>query len=72
MNRHITSLATLLLVSCVPVRDLSPQGVSTSSSTVDAAERKRRIEQLADAMTEMYLDPATGLRLNFASPTQAR
>jgi hypothetical protein len=46
-----------------------PESGLRIASAFDAAERRNTIEQLADALTAMYLDPATGVR--YASAVRA-
>jgi hypothetical protein len=68
MNRF-TCLASLLLIACAPMQGSVPQSGGPAATAFDAAERRTTIEQLADALTAMYLDPATGVR--YASTLRA-
>ena len=66
---RFTCLASLLLISCAPLQSSASQSERRISSTLDATERRNTIEQLANALTAMYLDPATGVR--YASTLRA-
>lgn len=61
--------AALLLISCAPMQSSMPQSDPRISSTFDADERRSTIEHLAEALSEMYLNPETGAR--YASTLRA-
>lgn len=57
----LSRLLPFLLVSCAPVQSPIPQSDRPNPSVLDESEQRRTVERLAEALSELYLDPARGV-----------